>query len=551
MYVDSSKSGKYSRHLIRETFRKDGKIKHRTIANISDCSTEEIMAIKLALKHKGELVDIISNLETSSFKQGKSIGAVWLVHDIAKRLGIVNALGSTREGKLAIWQVISRVIDQGSRLSAVRLAESHAACEVLRINKTFNEDHLYSNLDWVHDNQQNIEDRLFRFRNIAPEDNNFFLYDVTSSYLEGDQNELGAFGYNRDKKKGKKQIVIGLLCDAHGRPLSIEVFTGNTQDPATFSSQIKKVITRFGGGEVTLVGDRGMIKSKQIKDILDNDLHYITAITKPQMELLLKDNIIQMSLFDQKLAEVETDEGVRYILRKNPIRAKDMRQSRESKMKSLEKMINIKNRYLSEHSKAKVETAFKHVTEYCKKLKLNRWTEVTANTETRNLEINIDNDTLTKEAQLDGCYVLKTDLAYKHISKEDVNARYKSLADVEWAFRSSKTVHLEMRPINVRLASRTRGHAFIVMLAYLIIQELRYLWRNIEITVEEGIEELGSLCINEAKLNSSLSTGIIPDPRKSVQKLLDAANVKLPTALPLATFNVSTRKKLVKRRKPL
>lgn len=551
MYVDSSKSGKYSRHLIRETFRENGKIKHRTIANISDCSTEEIMAIKLALKHKGKLVDIISNLETSSFKQGKSIGAVGLVHDIAKRLGIVNALGSTREGKLALWQVISRVIDQGSRLSAVRLAERHAACEVLRINKTFNEDHLYSNLDWLHKNQQAIENRLFKFRNITPEDNNFFLYDVTSSYFEGNQNELGAFGYNRDKKKGKKQIVIGLLCDEHGRPLSIEVFTGNTQDPATFSSQIKKVTTRFGGGDVTLVGDRGMIKSKQIKDILDNELHYITAITKPQMELLLKDNIIQMSLFDQKIAEVETDEGVRYILRKNPIRAKDMRQSREGKIKSLEEMINTKNVYLSEHSKAKVGIALKHASEYCKKLKLNRWIEVTANTETRTIEINIDNDALTKEEQLDGCYVLKTDLTSKHISKEDINARYKDLADVEWAFRSSKTVHLEMRPINVRLASRTRGHALVVMLAYLIIQELRHLWRDIEITVEEGIEELGSLCINEVKLNSLLSTGIIPEPRKSVQKLLDAANVRLPTALPLATFNVSTRKKLVERRKTL
>jgi transposase len=551
MYVDSSNSGKYSRHLIRESFREDGKVKHRTIANISDCSVQEINAIKLALKHKNELTDIINNLGSPSIKQGKSIGAVWLVYDMAKKLGIINALGSTREGKLALWQVISRVIDQGSRLSAVRLAGSHAACEVLRINEPFNEDHLYSNLDWLHENQKTIEDRLFKFRNIAPEDNNFFLYDVTSSYLEGTQNELGAFGYNRDKKKGKKQIVVGLLCDAHGRPLSIEVFTGNTQDPATFSSQIKKVTTRFGGGTVTLVGDRGMIKSKQITDILGNGLHYITAITKPQMESLLKENIIQMSLFDQKIAEVQTDEGIRYVLRNNPVRAEDMRQSRESKMTSLKKKINISNLYLSEHPKAKVETALKHATEYCKKLKLSRWIEVTANTENRKLEINIDNDVLDKEAQLDGCYVLKTDLISDRISKEDINMRYKNLANVEWAFRSSKTVNLELRPINVRLASRTRGHAFIVMLAYLIIQELRYLWRDIEITVEEGIKELCSLCLNDVKLNASLSTGIIPVPRKSVKKLLDIANVKLPTALPTVTFNVSTRKKLTKRRKPL
>ncbi len=551
MYVDSSKSGKYSRHLIRESFREDGKVKHRTIANISDCSVQEINAIKLALKHKNELADIINNLESSSVAQGKSIGAVWTVYDVAKKLGIVNALGSSREGKLALWQVISRVIDQGSRLSAVRLAGSHAACEVLRIKKIFTEDHLYLNLDWLHENQKKIEDRLFKFRKIAPEENNFFLYDVTSSYLEGTKNELGAFGYNRDRKTGKKQIVVGLLCDMHGRPLSVEVFTGNTQDPATFSSQIKKVTTRFGGGDVTLVGDRGMIKSQQVTDILDNGLHYITAITKPQMESLLKENIIQMSLFDQKLAEVQTDEGIRYVLRNNPVRAEDMRQSRESKMASLRKKVNAKNLYLSEHSKAKTETALNDVTQYCKKLKLSRWIEVTTNTEHRKLEIIIDNDALKKESQLDGCYVLKTDLVSEKISKENINMRYKSLSDVEWAFRSSKTVNLELRPINVRLASRTRGHTFVVMLAYLIIQELRNLWRDIETTVEEGIKELSSLCITDVKLNGALSTGLIPKPRKTVKKLLDAANVQLPTALPMATFNVSTRKKLVKRRKSL
>ena len=512
---------------------------------------KEVNAIKLALRHKNDLANIVKNIGRTSTVQGKSMGAVWLVYNMAKQLGIVAALGTTREGKLALWQVIARVIDQGSRLSAVRLAGSHTACEVLRIKKTFNEDQLYSNLDWLNENQKTIEDRLFKFRNLASEDNNFFLYDVTSSYLEGTQNELGAFGYNRDKKKGKKQIVVGLLCDAHGHPLSIEVFTGNTQDPATFSSQIKKVTTRFGGGDVTLVGDRGMIKSKQITDILDNGMHYITAITKPQMEALLKDNVIQMSLFDQNLSEVETEDGIRYVLRNNPVRAKDMRQSRNSKTDSLKQMIKKKNIYLSEHPKAKTEVALKHVNEYCKKLKLNRWIEIIANTDHRQLEVNIDNDVLSHESALDGCYVLKTDLVSTYITKENVNARYKSLADVEWAFRTSKTVNLEMRPINVRLASRTRGHTFVVMLAYLIIQELSYRWRNIEMTVEEGIKELSTLCITDVNLNGVLSAGIIPAPRQSVKNLLNAADIKLPKVLPMATFNVSTRKKLVERRKTL
>ena len=546
MFIDSCKTGKYQRHLIRESYRKDGKVKHRTIANISGCSQNEINAIKLALKHKDKLAAIIADAGQTKLLQGKSMGAVWLVYEMAKQLGIVKALGNTHEGKLALWQVIARVIDQGSRLSAVRLAGSHAACEILKIEKPFNEDDLYVNLDWLTKKQKVIEDRLFRVRGIRKEDNDFFLYDVTSSYLEGTKNELSAFGYNRDKKKGKKQIVIGLLCDAHGVPLSIEVFTGNTQDPATFAPQIKKVTTRFGGGDVTLVGDRGMIKSKQIKDLLANDLHYITAITKPQMEALIKSDIIQMSLFDQELAEVESNEGIRYILRNNPVRAEDMRQSRKSKTFALKSLIEKKNVYLSEHLRAQTETALKHANEYCKKLKLNRWIKVVS--EGRELQIKIDEEVLDRESKLDGCYVLKTDLTSKRISKEAVNSRYKNLADVEWAFRSSKTVNLEMRPINVRLASRTHGHVFVVMLAYLIIQELRKRWIKLETTVEEGIQELSTLCVANVNLNG-MSTGIIPDPRQSVKNLLDAAGVKLPPVLPMVTFSVSTRKKLTKRRK--
>ena len=549
MFIDSCKTGKYQRHLIRESYRKDGKVVHRTVANISSCSEKEINAIKLALKHKDNLPLIMKSNKAAEPIQGKSMGAIWLVHDIAKKLGITRALGSTTEGKLALWQVVARVVDQGSRLSAVRLASSHAACEVLNIKKSFNEDSLYANLDWLAEKQEAIEDRIFKHRGINRNNNDFFLYDVTSSYLEGTKNELGAFGYNRDKKKGKMQIVIGLLCDKEGAPLSIEVFTGNTQDPATFASQIKKATTRFGNGDVTLVGDRGMIKSKQIRDLLDNNLHYITAITKPQMEALIKNDVIQMSLFDQKLAEVETDEGVRYVLRNNPVRGEDTRQCRESKTAALKSLIDKKNTYLSEHKKAQPKIALKHVNEYCDKLKLNRWIKITL--KKRTLQINTDKKVLEDESKLDGCYVLKTDLPAAHVDKETINARYKSLSNVEWAFRTSKTVNLEIRPINVRLANRTRGHVFIVMLAYLIIQELKDKWYHLEMTVEEGLKELTTLCITDININGVMSVGLIPTPRQSIKDLLTAANVRLPNALPLTTVTVSTRKKLVKHRKTL
>ena len=201
-------------------------------------------------------------------------------------LGIVAALGTSQDAKQAAWQVLARVIDQGSRLSAVRLAATHAACDVLGL-ESFNEDDLYVNLDWLHEHQTEIEDRLFRLRH--PDGKaKLFLYDVTSSYLEGVKNELGAFGYNRDGKRGKLQIVVGLLCDEDGWPLSIEVFPGNTTDTKTFGSQVRKAARRFGGGNVTFVGDRGMIKGPQINLLgeQEEDFHYITAITKPQIEAL-------------------------------------------------------------------------------------------------------------------------------------------------------------------------------------------------------------------------------------------------------------------------
>src|SRR2546421_5299860 len=290
MYIDTShitRGGKtYTRHLLRESYPANGKVLQRTLANVSHCSEAEIEALRLALRHKGELEYLGTIEDALTLQEGRSFGAVWTVYHVARRLGIAQALGTTREGKLALWQVIARVIDQGSRLSAVRLAMAHAACDVLGLG-TFDEDALYENLDWLAGAQAGIEDRLFAQRT-QTKPINLFLYDVTSSYVEGTRNALAAFGYNRDGKKGKMQIVIGLLCDEDGHPVSIEVFPGNTQDPRTVAAQLTKVKSRFGATEITFVGDRGMIKGQQIEDLAQQGLHYITAITKPQIEKLLK-----------------------------------------------------------------------------------------------------------------------------------------------------------------------------------------------------------------------------------------------------------------------
>ncbi|MEA1870645.1 MAG: IS1634 family transposase [Candidatus Bipolaricaulota bacterium] len=554
MYVDASTvrtpTGKsYTRYLLRTSYRKQGKVKHDTIANLSSCSLAEIEAIRLALRHKQDLTALVSLKDDFSLEQGLSVGAVWTVFDVAKRLGVIDALGSTRAGKRALWQVIARVIDQGSRLSAVRLAGSHAACDVLNLTK-FNEDDLYDNLGWLTENQAKIEDRLFTKRNGRERDEDkqqLFLYDVTSSYLEGTKNALAAFGYNRDKKKGKRQIVIGLLCDETGIPLSIEVFKGNTKDPQTVASQVNKVVKRFGGGEVTFVGDRGMIKSEQIEDLNKEKFHYITAITKPQIKKLLKTGVIQMSLFDQQLAEVETDEGIRYVLRLNPIRAMEVRQTRQEKLTAVQKEVDKQNLYLAEHARAHVEVARRKVREKIERLKLSEWLSEMATD--REISLTEDSAALAEEAKLDGCYVLKTDLDKDVATKETIHARYKDLALVEWAFRTSKTVTLEVRPVHVRTESHTRGHVFVVMLSYLIIAELARCWQDLDVTVNEGISQLDTICATRLLVKGEARCNQIPQPRPLLQQLLKAAQVTLPEVLPSRGVTVTTRKKLTSRRK--
>ncbi|EQD54374.1 transposase IS4 family protein, partial [mine drainage metagenome] len=184
-------------------------------------------------------------------------------------------------------------------LSNVRLAQQHAAVDILGMGN-FNEDDLYDAMDWIESRQRSIEKKLFssRYGGKIPA---LYLYDVTSSYLEGMKNEYADFGYNRDKKRGKMQIVVGLLTDEDGWPISIEVFRGNTNDVKTFTSQIKKLASDFGCESVTMVGDRGMIKTEQIADLSEQKFYYITATTKAQMETLLKQKVIQMELFTEKL----------------------------------------------------------------------------------------------------------------------------------------------------------------------------------------------------------------------------------------------------------
>ena len=547
MYVDvaySKQHGKtYKRTLLRHNYKEKGKVKHKTIANISKCTDEEIEAIKLALKHKGDLSKVGSFKDNVESKQGLSVGAIVLLKTLADRLHITRALGESTEGKLALWQIMARIIEQGSRLSSVRLAQSHAVFDLLNLG-FFTEDDLYENLDWLCNNQEQIEKRLFTMRYKNKEVPRLFLYDVTSSYLEGVENDLADWGYNRDGKKGKLQIVIGLLTDDEGVPVSVEVFQGNTTDPETFLNQIKKIADRFAVQEVTMVGDRGMIKSTQIEQLKAEHFNYITAITKPQIQRLLNTGALQIELFNEKICEVISDD-IRYILRRNPLGEQQIQDNRQEKINQVQEVIKEQNEYLSAHARAKVSVAKTKIERLLEKLKLSQFAEVQA--QKRQLSLKIDEKKKEEATKLDGCYVIKTELK-EEVSSETIHQRYKDLAVVEQGFRTMKTALLEARPVFVRKEKRTRGHIFVVMLAYILIYELQKSWAHIDLTVQEGITELTTIDSLEIKIGE-ISYHQIPKPRDKGAALLKSANVTLPMAIVSDNINVATKRKLPSRRK--
>jgi hypothetical protein len=300
---------------------------------------------------------------------------------------------------------------------------------------------------------------------------------------------------------------------------------------------------------VTLVGDRGMIKGPQI-DLLEaeeGEFHYITAITKPQIESLLKNGQLQLGLFEEKLAEVtDAEDGVRYVLRRNPLRAAEVAETRQEKLQTIQQLLTEQNTYLAEHPRATVAAAIRRVTQKIDRLRLSACLSV-ASAE-RTLTLTRDEAAWKELSKLDGCYCLKTDLTEAQAAKELVHERYKDLAEVEWAFRTSKS-SLDARPVFVRKESRTRGHVFVVMLAYQIVKELAHCWREFNLTPLEGVKELASLCMTEVTIENQTTINQVPKPRESVQQLLTAAHVEIPTVLPYSGTKVYTKKKLAEERK--
>jgi len=347
-------------------------------------------------------------------------------------------------------------------------------------------------------------------------------------------------------------ITYGLLTDQDGDPLAIEVFPGNTADNKTLKTQINKIKEEYKAQYVTFVGDKGMIKSQEQELISTEDnFYYITSITKAQIETMLSNKFIELSFFDQQLCEIDdVNENIRYILRRNPVRAQEISLSRESKVAYIKKEIKKSNQYLLEHPKAKIEIQIRNLTNKIKTRKVSSALKAEQDTnEERKIKLEIDQQQLTELSNLDGCYVIKTNLPKELLEKEKVHLRYKDLALVEQAFREIKSL-LNVRSIYVRKKERTIAHLLISMLAYKIERHLREIWIDFDYTPIEAIEVLNQLGSNIIHIGKTRQV-TISNPQGECKQLLDKANVIMPSILPYKEADVNTKRKLKNRRKKL
>jgi hypothetical protein len=552
--VSKGKKGKsYTSILLRESFRLGAKVKSKTLAVLTHLPAHVLAAVRRAISHPADSLQQVAQASSGSLqlRTAESLGGVWTADQIAQKLGIKKALGVTREAELSYWQVLARVLRPGTSLLAmVRLAATCAAAAILDWRRPFTEDDLYANGGWLEGRHTVIERRLWELR-IDPPKDQLFLYDVTSSYMEGNYNALAAWGYNRDGKEDKKQVVVGLLTDSRGEPVSIQVYPGNTNDTKTFGQQIQMLKKELGCEGVTLVGDRGMIKSDQKAAAQKADFHFITSLTKAQIRKLLDEKTLQLELFDEEISEVIGKDGRRYILRRNPVRQQELARSREEKRQSVERAILKANAYLDGHPRAKVLTQQIKLTARIEHLKLDDWLKLSVRK--KRLLVTVDEAAHKKAAQLDGCYVVETDLKPEQAGTQLIHDRYCDLELVERDFRTLKTGHLELRPWFVTLEENTQAHALTCMLALKVRRYLERAWWKLEVTVEEGLRELDQICVMELvhPQSGEVVARQVPQPSACQKQLLEALGLTLPSTVPEAKVAVGTRKKIQKERQAL
>ena len=465
--------------LLRESYREGDQVKKRTLANLSKLPDDIIDNLKLALK--GATLSMNEGIP-NHFEVIRSLphGHVMAILETIKKLGLDKIISekSSRIRNLVVAMIVARIINPKSKLATARGFNSETCSQslgqLLDLEKA-DEDELYNALDWLLEKQEKIEKHL-ALKHL--QSGTLVLYDVTSTYLEGDGCELGKYGYNRDKKKGKTQIVFGLLCSAKGCPIAVEVFEGNTSDGATLSGQIEKVRKGWGIENVVWVSDRGILTNSKIKELVKpiEGLDYITGLTKPQIRKLAEVEVIQLGLFDQvNLVEFESEDypDERLIACRNPFIAQKNQLQREALLEAVEKELDLivqatqrEKRALKGQDKIALR-----VGKVLNQFKVNKYYNLEITEEgfsyQRKLEL------IAQETALDGVYVLRTSLESTLMDAATTVKAYKSLSQVEEAFRCYKSIDLKVRPIYHYKGDRVKAHIFLCMLAYYVEWHLK------------------------------------------------------------------------------
>jgi transposase len=461
----------YQTHLLRRTFRVGAQVKHETLGNISHLPPDLVELIRRALAGEKFLP------ATQAFVVQRNLphGHVEAVLGTMRRLGLDSLLASqsSRQRDLALAMIAERLLDPCSKLATTRLWHTSTLAEELNVADA-TEDDLYQALDWLLARQARVEKKLAA-RHLG--DGALVLYDVSSSYYEGRTCPLARFGNDRDGKRGLPIIVYGLLTDAEGRPVAVEVYPGNTGDPTTVPQQVERLRRRFGLARVVLVGDRGMLTDTQIGKLREHSgLGWISALRGPAIRALVESGSLQLSLFDQQnLAEIRSPEypGERLVACFNPLLAEERRRKRQELIEATEKDLakiaaEVKRRTRTPLGEAEIALKAGRV---LNRFKVGKHFSLTI--ADGGFGWSRREESIRREAELDGVYVVRTSEPKSRCSAEDTVRRYKSLAQVERAFRSLKGIDLRIRPIHHRTEDHVRAHIFLCMLAYYVEWHMR------------------------------------------------------------------------------
>ena len=459
--------------LLRESYRDGKTVKKRTLANLSALPAEQIELIRQVLRGE-KLVAPASLFEIDASRHHGHVHAVWLA---MQRLGLAQLL-CTRpcaERQRVLAMIAARVLSPDSKLATTRWWDTTTLPELFELD-VCDEQALYAAMDWLLERQDAIQGKLAQ-RHLQP--GGIVLYDLSSSYFEGSTCELAALGYNRDGKRGKLQINYGLLTDARGVPVAISVFEGNTADAQTFMPQVTQLRERFGIDEMVLVGDRGMIAQTHIDALrAEAGLKWITALKSGSLRVLASEGALQLGLFDERnLFEFTHADypGERLVACRNPELAKKRAHTRQSLLEATVALLEpIRQRVAAGRLKGQDRIGL-CVGKVLNRHKVGKHLDLVIGD--ASFEYTINDARVAQEASLDGIYVIRTAVAQERMGSDDVVRNYKSLTQVEQAFRSMKTVDLEVRPIYHRLADRVRAHLLLCMLAYYVKWHMMQAWR--------------------------------------------------------------------------